>query len=306
MNIKNLFATNQQTATESKKLIEEAGLVREKMMGCKTGLVELDNTLRGLTQGKLYVAGGRPGAGKTSFATTLTSNLVNLHHHPVIFFSTELDRIDIQKQLAESWKGGMPFHPSGDDHSEDKKNLLRKAVSSITAAQQRGELSLIFLQQLTEDIISDAIEYHCDKLNGGQAAVVMIDQASRIKRSAKTNNYALATEDMLNFIESMAVRHDCPVMMYSQLNRDADERSRPTMSDFKHSGAFEEFAHAIILQHQMDLIPGSGGVYHSELIVAKNRHGPKKTIPCFFNGPGHTWMENEAEIRKERVQFNRR
>ncbi len=274
------------------ELLGTVGTKPEKLIQIRTGLSELDTTIRGLTPGKLYIVGGRPGTGKTSFGTTITGNSLNKYGFPVLYISTELTVAEVWMQVVEAYKGGIPFY-SNKEYSPIKLDQLKKAISSTMAQLDRGELSIVHKKRLDEDFLSKAIDYHCEVLNGGRCSTVIIDQASRIQRNdSNKHGYAVATEHMLNHLEELADEKDVPIVLLSQLNRGVHlTNDRPGMHHFKHSGAFEEFAHCCILLHQEDEYDDAPGVYNSEIIVAKNRHGKVGIIEANFNGPGHTWTE---------------
>ena len=280
------------------QMLEEVGTIRSFQMGTATGLPVLDKTIRGLTPGKLYVVGGRTGAGKTSFATTITANILNMAKQPVLYISTELDFVEIWKQVTEAYKGGIPFHPT-ERQVPPVVDQMKKSISSTAALLSRGEFSIVTKKKLSEGFIKNCIDYHCDVLNGGSASVVIVDQMSRISRPDKSGHgYAIATEHLMNTMEEVADINDVPLVLLSQLNRGA-AGEKPSLKHFKHSGSIEEMAHCAILLDKGDFIYGSGGLHDSEIIVAKNRHGPEKVITARFNGPGHTWTEHEIYKRED-------
>lgn len=274
------------------ELLGTVGTKPEKLIQIRTGLSELDQTIRGLTPGKLYIVGGRPGTGKTSFGTTITGNSLNMYNFPVLYISTELTVQEVWMQTVEAYKGGIPFY-SNKEYPPTKIDQLKKAISSTMALMDSGEFSIVHKKRIDEDFLSKAIDYHCEILNGGRCSIVIIDQASRIQRNdSNKHGYAVATEHMLNHLEELADEKDVPIVLLSQLNRGVHlTGDRPGMHHFKHSGAFEEFAHCCILLHQVGEYEDVPGMYESEIIIAKNRHGRVGTIKSNFNGPGHTWTE---------------
>ena len=63
------------------------------------------------------------------------------------------------------------------------------------------------------------------------------------------------------------------------------EANRPMLSDLRESGAIEQDADMVILLHREDVYdkesPRAG---EADLIVAKHRNGPTRTIPVVFQG----------------------
>jgi replicative DNA helicase len=66
-----------------------------------------------------------------------------------------------------------------------------------------------------------------------------------------------------------------PVVAAAQVNRGSEARTdkRPGLSDLRESGAIEADADTVILLYENPEQPGE-----LELILAKNRHGPKTTV----------------------------
>lgn len=274
----------------------KVGTPPDDRMGIRTGLSTLDKMLRGLHKEKLYVVVARPGGGKTSFATTITANIMIPQQSAVLFFSTELNEEEVLIQIAEAYVQGVPFYPNGRTSNEDECEKLHAALFDLQQQMRLGHLHIVYKKRLTEEFIEQQIVEFCDGRFGGATALVIIDQASRIHREDKARHgYAIATEHMLNHLEVLAERQDVPIMLFSQANRATELQKEISMANIKHSGAFEEFAHAVVLlqkgekhgERQM----GAGYNNDAMIIVAKNRHGRVGKIPAFFFGECHTWRE---------------
>ena len=80
---------------------------------------------------------------------------------------------------------------------------------------------------------------------------------------------------------------EVPVIALSQLNRGSEQRTdkRPMISDLRESGSIEQDADMVILLHREDMYnPDSDRVGEADMIIAKHRGGPTKTIPLAFSG----------------------
>jgi len=78
----------------------------------------------------------------------------------------------------------------------------------------------------------------------------------------------------------MAKVLDVPVIAISQLNRSPEQRSdkKPMLSDLRESGSIEQDADVVILLHRDDLYDSQNRSGEADLIVAKHRNGPTRTI----------------------------
>jgi replicative DNA helicase len=221
----------------------------------------------------------------------------------VLFISTEATADEVTRQVAEAYAGGVPWYPNDRESSASEKGQLEAALWDVERQMKFGFLHIAHRKSWTTETIEREIQEHCDKRLGGAGALVIIDQASRIKRQDRERwGHPLATEAMLNEIEHMADRQDVPVLLMSQLNRATELQRGPQMANIKHSGAFEEFAHTVLLLETSEghgkRPPGQAAInWDANLFVAKNRHGSKGKIEMLFFGESHTWRESAGAGR---------
>lgn len=267
----------------------------DERMGIRSGFSTFDQMTRGFHPGKLYVGVARPGCGKTSWCTSISANIMLAQRDSVLFISTELNEEEVIHQIIEAYCSGIPVFPNGRVSDEREIAALEAAAFDIQRQMELGNLHIVHAKRLTEASLEQYIVEHCDGRADGRAALVIIDQASRIHRDDNARHgYAIATEHMLNHLESLADRQDVPILLMSQANRATEFQKEITLANIKHSGAFEEFAHCVVL-----LSKGENhgkrtefGIDHSAaMIVAKNRHGRTGPIPAWFFGESHTWRE---------------
>lgn len=275
----------------------------EDRMGIRSGLSTLDMMTRGFHPGKLYVAGARPGAGKTSFCSSITANIMHPQRDSVLFISTEATEEEVVMQVVEAYVLGVPFFPNGRASTADEAEKLRAGLFDVEQQMKYGHLRVTHQKKLTAENIEQQIVEHCDGICGGGHALIIIDQASRIARSDKDRHgYAIATEHMLNTLEELADKLDVPILLMTQLNRATEYQQGASLANLKHSGAFEEYAHCVLLLEKAAghgvLAHGAGNVSHDATIhVAKNRHGRVGPIPALFFGECHTWKESADGTR---------
>lgn len=266
-------------------------------MGIRSGFSQLDQMMRGFHLGKLYIGVARPGEGKTSFCTSIAANIMLHRQHAVLFITTELDEVEITQQILEAYVQGVPVYPNGRVSTPSEVETLKAGLFDIQQQARLDYLSIVHKKRLTEQFIEQQIVEFCDGRLGGASALVVIDQASRIHRDDNARHgYAIATEHMLNHLEDLADRQQVPILLMSQANRATELQKEIEMSNIKHSGAFEEFAHAVILlqkgENHGKRVEGTYQ-YNSDAIIklAKNRHGRTGKIPAHFFGESHTWRE---------------
>jgi len=101
----------------------------------------------------------------------------------------------------------------------------------------------------------------------------------------------------------MTISENIPVVVLAQLSRDCEKEGRqPRMSDLRESGAIEQDASRIIMQHRpkkrfngesQDPDEGyTGYVFDTALVQVKCKKGPKGiTIPTRFSGVEQKFYE---------------
>lgn len=275
----------------------------DERMGIRTGLTKFDEMTRGFLPSKLYTIAARPGCGKTSFATTIMANMMLHRLDNVLMFSTELDETEVLMQVAEAYVQGVPIYPNKRVSTPDEIAKLEAGLFDLAQQLRYSHVKIVHEKKLTSEFIEKTINEYCDKELGGQVALVMIDQANRIRRADRDRHgYAIATEHMLNDLEDLAKRNQVPVVLFSQANRQTEGQKHIGLVNIKHSGAFEEYSHGVALLEKEEghgkLISGSSQRNNNATIhIAKNRSGPVGPIPALFIGECHLWRERLEDGR---------
>lgn len=269
----------------------------DERMGIRTGLSQFDAMTRGFLPSKLYTIAARPGSGKTSFATTIIANMMLHRLDNVLMFSTELDETEVMMQVAEAYVQGVPIYPNRRTSTPEEIARLEAGLFDLSQQLKYSHVKIIHEKKLTAEYIEKEINSYCDGDLGGNVALIIIDQANRIRRADRDKHgYAIATEHMLNDLEDLAKRNHVPVAIFSQANRQTEGQKHISMANIKHSGAFEEYSHGVYLLEKEEghgkMISGSSQRNNNAIVhVAKNRSGPVGPIPAMFIGECHTWRE---------------
>ena len=103
--------------------------------------------------------------------------------------------------------------------------------------------------------------------------------------------------DIANGLKTAAKEFDVCIVLLSQLNRKADERSgAPQMSDLRESGAIENDADVILFIYRDEVYneeTAAKGV--AEIIVGKQRNGPVGTVKLSFHAANTRFTDLEGE-----------
>jgi replicative DNA helicase len=280
--------------------------------GITTGLDGINNRTGGLHPSDLIIVAGRPGMGKSSLATNIAYNAATRYMRdladgippeksigaPVAIFNLEMSADQLATRILAEQSGisGEKLRMGRINHKEFQ-DLVRASrelqdlplfiddTAGLTIAAMRTRARRLKRRHNIGLIVVDYLQL----LQGsGKAGESRVNEISEISRGLKT----LAKELMV------------PVIALSQLSRAVESREdkRPQLSDLRESGSIEQDADMVWFLYrddyyqmskepkiedaaayaawveQMERIKG-----HSELIVAKQRHGATGKVRLFFD-----------------------
>lgn len=244
----------------------------------KTGFEGLDKLTGGLSAGKLYVLGGRPAMGKTTFAFNLLERLAVEQNKKVVYYSLEypaeqlvekLIRIT-SKLIRKEWK------KIEEESFEDLHNATEKIRES----------NIVIEDDIDIDFESKIKNRDNNELK--DADVIIVDYLQLIRRTNGDNHRNRQEEQdrIVRTLKYMAQELNVPVIVISQLNRAVDKRSdhRPLLCDLRDVGSLEECADVVLFLYRDEYYEGpyshEKGV--AEIIVAKNHDGNTGVIRMAF------------------------
>jgi replicative DNA helicase len=253
----------------------------------KTGLPEIDDKIMSLRPGGLYVLAARPGVGKTSMALKMVSNIAGdvIADQGVLFFSLEVDRVDLMKKLLAS------------ESKVDFKNLDTGMVkpeeyAAVEEAAKRckeWKLHLMDVSDLTVHGLRSVVKRHMLE-SQGKLRLVVLDYLQLLGSAKPDSNEYEKVSEISRVLKLIAMDMKIPVLALSQMSRESEKGAssaprEPRLSDLRGSGSIEQDADAVIFMHRADSGEGSkeDEVRHIKLIVAKNRFGPTGASDMNFN-----------------------
>jgi replicative DNA helicase len=117
--------------------------------------------------------------------------------------------------------------------------------------------------------------------------LVVVDYMQLMTSHKRVESRQVEVSEMSRSLKLLAKELDVPVIAVSQLNRQPEQRAdkKPQLADLRESGSIEQDADLVILLHREDMYekesPRAG---EADLIVAKNRNGPTRTVTVAFQG----------------------
>jgi replicative DNA helicase len=308
-------------ALTSAILNAEAAFKRSgKTVGVATGFIDVDRKLGGLHPSDLVVLAGRPAMGKTSLATNIAFYAAqNYKPSPtpgprkmaedgavVGFFSLEMSAEQLATRiLAEESGVSSDRIRRGDVSHEDFDKFVQ--------ASQRLASVKLFIDD-TPALSVAALRTRARRLMRQQGlGLIVVDHLQLLRPSNQARaqeNRVQEISEMTRGLKALAKELNVPVLALSQLSRGVEQREdkRPMLADLRESGSIEQDADVVMFifreeyylsrepsrrsdeseskfseryQDWRERLEKVHGL--TEIIIAKQRHGPIGTVKLHFD-----------------------
>ena len=260
--------------------------------GVPTDFIEFDELTGGLHGGQMIVIAARPGVGKSTLALDIARSAAIHHQMTTVFFSLEMSRTELAMRILSA-EGKIPM-------SELKKgDLGTEGWTNLATLQGRIDSAPLFIDDSPNMTLME-IRAKCRRLKQrNDLKLVVLDYLQLMSSGKKVESRQQEVSEFSRSLKLLAKELDVPVIALSQLNRGSEQRTdkRPMVSDLRESGSIEQDADMVILLHREDMYnPDSERVGEADMIIAKHRGGPTRTIPLAFSGKYSRFnnMANEA------------
>jgi replicative DNA helicase len=283
-----------------------------KLSGLASGFRDLDSRMGGLQASDLIIVAGRPGMGKTAFATNIAYNVAKawqgtirhdghyetLHGGIVGFFSLEMSA----EQLATRIISEQTTIPS---HKMRRGDIDARLFEVIREKARELEKVPLYIDE-TGGLSIAQLAARARRLKRQRGLdLLIIDYIQLLQGSTRRAMEGRVQEvtEITTGLKALAKELNVPVLALSQLSRQVENREdkRPQLSDLRESGSIEQDADVVLFvfreeyYHRMRK-PSEADVekFHAwqdemdkhfgkaEIIIAKQRHGPVGTVDLQF------------------------
>ena len=289
--------------TEATRQIESI-IGREDMLtGVPSGFSELDRVTAGWQKSDLVVLAARPGMGKTAFVLSMARNAAVDYEKPVAIFSLEMSNIQLANRLIAS-ETELPMEKLKRGTLEDYE------WHQLTSKVDKLSESPLFIDD-TPAINIFELRAKCRRLKAQHDVQLFIVDYLQLMTShpdSKAGNREQEISTISRAMKSIAKELDTPVIAISQLSRAVETRGgskRPQLSDLRESGAIEQDADMVIFLYRPEYYgftdDENGNSLRSvcEVIIAKHRNGPLKTVTAKFIDKFAKFADMEDSYYKE-------
>lgn len=268
--------------------IDQRAQKESSVTGLSTGYAELDKVTAGLHPDELVILAARPGVGKTAFALNVAENIAVHTPTTVAIFSLEMGAEQLASRLLCA-QGSIDANNlrTGNLNDEEWKNLVvATGILSRTS---------IYIDD-TPGIKMAEIRAKCRRLSKetGNLGLVIVDYLQLIEGTGQENRQQEVSV-ISRQLKRLAKELHVPVIALSQLSRGVEQRQdkRPLLSDIRESGSIEQDADVVAFLYRDDYYNDESdsdnpedfadtNAGEVEVIVSKNRSGPRGTIKLLF------------------------
>lgn len=277
-----------------KQAVDELGAAvkADGLTGPPTGFPSLDKFTGGLQHGHYYVAGARPGVGKTALALNIALAVAKGGGR-VLFLTAEMTPAQLGVRLI-SITGQVDMGEFRTPGRHPKNGALRQTKKACQCLKKL-HIDPLDVSGWSVEQVADAVRLEHRR---APLALVVVDYLGLLKCDtlpAQATQYDTITEVTKGLCRA-AKRIDVPLLALCQLNRGAG-KDEPMLTDLRQSGQIEQDADMVLLLDRPEMRMPAGEERDkvkglARLIVAKNRHGEAgMEISMNFMGEYQTFTE---------------
>ena len=287
----------QPSQTLSELVIESMDALEQRMARGTSRLLDVGleafDQCMGLVPGGVTILAGRASMGKTACAMTIANNVARRGGR-VFITSLEMSAMELCDRLL-CMRTMVPFHRMATGRITPEERLrLVEASAAI------GQLPIIIDDRPGQTMSQIAASVRREQRRG-PLAVVIIDYAQLIEpENAKVDRVEQLAK-ISRTIKRLARQTQLPVISLVQVNRTSENNAdlRPRLHQLKGSGSWEEDADAVAFVFrphfnaetgQVTIEIGAGEGEPAEIIMAKNRNGPRQSHTALWFKDSMSWQ----------------
>jgi replicative DNA helicase len=217
-------------------LIDTFNELQKENTAYKSGIDELDRRTGGFHKGEMTCIAARPGRGKTALALQIAQGMA-WRGLTVLIVSREMSKIQLGKRVLASAAKIDGFRLRSNTLDTKNWNRIKEQIDRLC------NLPIVI------DTESTTVPEVRARIRREKADIVIVDYLQLLKPTQKEQSREREIAEMSRAFKNIALEADMPVIVLSQLNRNAEDK-RPTMADLRESGAIEQDSDCILFLHK--------------------------------------------------------
>jgi replicative DNA helicase len=254
-----------------------------------TGFPSVDRILGGgLRQGDLIVLGGDVGVGKSSLALAVALRIAERGESAAVI-TGEMDE-------DRMWERALAIESRTRLDDIRRGNISDETRSALGAAAVRLRNRPLVYRPMA----ADTFEQVTDRIRALHAPFCAVDYLQLLPPSRAAADQDEQAAAAVRLLKEIALDTHTALLLVAQLPRHDPRRRdpRPDLDDFGARGAVKHHGDVVLGLYREEMYQLTRGVEGAtELIVAKNRHGPTGFVDLFFY---REWMRFEDMLEPDR------
>lgn len=250
-----------------------------------TGFYELDKFTAGLHPEEMTIIAARPGIGKTAFVLNLIANLCGKGVN-CLLISREMSGVQLTKRIISKI---API----DGHKLRYCKLMTDKEWKVIGdtCRELNEWPLIINDELAT--VEEIRAYARELKQKGQLDMLAVDYLTLCRSALKHEGRRQEVEHISRQFKEIAMELQIPVVVLSQLSREAAKAGEPELHHLRETGAVEQDADNVIFLHVPKDTDENAVIFDIKVILAKQRNGPTGFITLGYNKKTFTFMNKE-------------
>lgn len=216
----------------------------------------------------------------STFALDIARSAAIKHNKATVFFSLEMSRNEIAMKILSAEASLNLSDLRRGQLDDDQWAKLATAVGKMDNAP-------LFIDDSPNMTLMEIRAKARRLKQRNNLQLIVLDYLQLMSSGKKVESRQQEVSEFSRALKLMAKELEVPLIALSQLNRGSEQRTdkKPMVSDLRESGSIEQDADMVVLLHRDDVYdkesPRAG---EADVIVAKHRNGPTKTIAVAFQG----------------------
>lgn len=240
----------------------------------KFGWRDLDGITGGLWPAELTIIAAAPGAGKTGFVLNVGRNVAKQGAN-VLLVSLEMSNLQLAKRFC-SMEGSIEGNKL-----RRTKDLTDewKQIPHITEELAKLPITIDQTKTIQE------LESKCRRLKErNKLDLLIIDYLQLLKSATRTESRRHEVEYVSRSLKLLSLELDIPIIALSQMSREGQRATAPSLNDLRESGSLEQDADNVIFLHDPKAKENLSAAWVDiNILIAKQRSGQTGLLQMRFD-----------------------
>jgi replicative DNA helicase len=289
------LASEQAEALQSR--MEKGGA----LLGASFGYDQMDTMFMGAVPKRFTVIGARPRMGKTTFLLNLCHNVLEKSDSTVAFYSIEMGREELWNRLLLA-EAGVKWWKllSGNQINDVELKQIMDATARLARFRER------FLINERAGDIREIVPQVRRLARRNNIGLIVVDYL-QIMQGGDGEKRNFVVGDIAKRLKLLAKHSNVPILAAAQLNRTATgtgDEGRPGEASLAESDEMFRHADAVLFLDRPKVrdYKSKLALCHTDLIIAKNRHGPAYDVHMHFDLSQQKIMEKGEGVSCEHCE----